>query len=255
MTLPRLDLLAEPAGATSAIVLAHGGRQSSQAVPSDWGHPILRIWPFAEVARTEAPQAMVGLVRYRHRGWNDRAAANDLRLVLDTVGEAGATQIVLVGHSMGGRAVLATADHPLVTGVLALAPWLPSGEPIADLSGRLVVMAHGDRDRITSARMTAEYASRARQLGMALGLFSVAGESHALLRRDGDWNELVRRFVASTLGGERDPELVSAVTDDPASGADALPSWTSRGPAAGAIMAIGAARLRLPIGRSVSAGL
>ncbi|MDQ3738190.1 MAG: alpha/beta hydrolase [Actinomycetota bacterium] len=131
MTLPRLDLLAEPSGATAAIVLAHGGRQSSQAVPSDWGHPILRMWPFADVARTEAPEALVGLVRYQHRGWNDRSAATDLRRVLDAVGEAGVTTIVLGGHSMGGRAVVATADHPLVTGVLALAPWLPSGEPLS----------------------------------------------------------------------------------------------------------------------------
>lgn len=153
---------------------------------------------------------------------------------------------------MGGRAVLAAADHPLVTGVLALAPWLPSGEPLVDLSGRLVVFAHGTRDRITSARTTAEYVSRARRRGLRVGLFSVAGESHALLRRDGDWNELVRRFVASTLGGEPDPEVLGAVSDDPAHGADALPAWTTAGPSVGAVVAIGAARMRLPIGGRIA---
>lgn len=253
MTLPRLDLLAEPADATAAIVLAHGGRQSSKSVPSDWGHPILRMWPFADVARANAPEALVGLVRYRHRGWNDRAAAKDLWGVLDAVGDDGVPTIALIGHSMGGRAVVAAGDHPLVTGVLALAPWLPSGEPLVDLSGRFIVFAHGDRDRITSARLTAEYVSRARRQGLPVGLFSVAGESHALLRRDGDWNELVRRFVASTLCGEPDPELLGVVSDDPLHGADALPAWTAAGPSAGAVMAVGAARLRLPLGRSIAA--
>lgn len=252
MTLPRLDLLAESAGATTAVVLAHGGRQSSQAVPSDWGHPILRMWPFAEVATRAARQALVGLMRYRHRGWNNRAAADDLRRVLDAVGEEGVTRFALVGHSMGGRAVVAVADHPLVIGVLALAPWLPDGEPLVDLSGRLVVFAHGDQDRITSTRLTARYATRARRLGMPVVLLSVAGESHALLRRAGDWNELVRRFVASTLGGEPNDGLLGIVSDDPAHGADALPVWNAR-PAGGAIRAIGKARLRLPRGRSIAA--
>ncbi|MDQ3738189.1 MAG: hypothetical protein M3337_03370 [Actinomycetota bacterium] len=101
--------------------------------------------------------------------------------------------------------------------------------------------------------MTAEYVSRSRRRGLPVGLFSVAGESHALLRRDGDWNELVRRFVASTLGGEPDPALLGVVSDDPARGADALPAWTTAGPSVGGVIAVGAARMRLPIAGSIGA--
>ncbi|WP_438949092.1 LLM class flavin-dependent oxidoreductase, partial [Streptomyces harbinensis] len=35
----------------------------------------------------------------------------------------GPVPVVLVGHSMGGRAALRAAGHPAVTGVVALAPW------------------------------------------------------------------------------------------------------------------------------------
>ena len=41
--------------------------------------------------------------------------------------------VVVLGHSMGGRTACRVADHDLVRGVVALAPWLPPGESVADL--------------------------------------------------------------------------------------------------------------------------
>src|SRR5882757_7830603 len=144
---PGIDLLAAPAAATDLVLLAHGGEVDSFKDPHDWRPALLRMWPFATTVRAAAPGAAVGLVRYRYRGWNGSAAspAVDLRAVLDGL-PSGIRRVVLIGHSMGGRAVVAAGNHPLVCGVLGLAPWLPSGEPHVPLRG-LVVFAHGTLDR------------------------------------------------------------------------------------------------------------
>jgi dienelactone hydrolase len=98
---------------------------------------------------------------------------------------------------MGGRAVVAVGNHPLVDGVLALAPWLPTGEPLVSLRGP-VVFAHGTADRITDPAQTASYAKRLRASGVPVALLSVADENHTMLQRSPDWNALVRDFTAGT---------------------------------------------------------
>ncbi|MGH3367034.1 MAG: alpha/beta fold hydrolase [Nocardioidaceae bacterium] len=247
MTRPRLDLLGDPAGARDLVVLAHGGRQHSLDPPHDWRHAALRMWPFAAAARGAAPEAGIGLLRYRYVGWNgaDAHPVTDLRTVLAGL-PGNIERIVLIGHSMGARAVLSAAADPRVVGVLALAPWLPDGEPQSDLTGRTVVLAHGDLDRMTDPRLTAAFARRARQSGVPLVLFTVAGESHALLQRDRDWDELVRLFVDASLhGGTR---ALDAVTNaDPGHGADPMPQWTRRRSRAGAIARVAISRARLPV--------
>ena len=125
MSAPGIDLVAAPSGARDLILLAHGGMENSTAATSSWRAPILRMWPFAAVARKAAPGAAVGLMRFRYRGWNGVAAdpAADLRAVLDRLAAAGRfDRVVLAGHSMGGRAVVAAGNHPLVAGVLAVSP-------------------------------------------------------------------------------------------------------------------------------------
>ena len=78
-------------------------------------------------------------MRYRYRGWNGAAAdpVADLRAVLDGLPPR-ITRVLLIGHSLGGRAVIAAGNHPLVEGVLAHAPWLPGGEPLVLLHGPVV---------------------------------------------------------------------------------------------------------------------
>ncbi|MDQ4007208.1 MAG: alpha/beta hydrolase [Actinomycetota bacterium] len=244
MTRPRLDLVAAPVGAGDLVVLAHGGQEHSLEEPHDWRHPLLRMWPFAAAARTAAPRARIGLLRYRYRGWNGAEAhpVADLRAVLAGLGDE-VERVALVGHSMGGRAVLSAAD-PRVVGVLAMAPWVPEGEPVADLGGRTVVLAHGNRDRTTDPRLTAEFAARVRQSGVPVALFDATGEEHALLARHGDWEDLVRRFVRTAFGLDRDPTVDAALSIDPGHGADSLPAWSRRRGALGAVATITATRLR-----------
>jgi dienelactone hydrolase len=245
---PRLDLVAAPRGARHLVIVAHGGQEHSLEAPHDWRHALLRMWPFAAAARRAAPQAQVGLVRYRYRGWNGNeahAAADVRRLLRDVPDDI--QRIALVGHSMGGRAVVAAADDPRVAGVLGLAPWLPVEEPLRGLHGRLLVLAHGALDRIVDPALTARFTHRLRQAGVPVALFDADDEGHALLGRHGDWDELVRRFVRAGLGFEGDEDIDKATSTDPDHGADPLPRWSRRRGSFGAVAGIAAARLLQPL--------
>jgi hypothetical protein len=83
--------------------------------------------------------------------------------------------------------------------VVALAPWLPTGEPTVQLAGRTVVMAHGTGDRTTSPARSLAYALAAREVCHRLCRFEVAGSGHAMLERGGTWQRLVRRAVPAAL--------------------------------------------------------
>jgi dienelactone hydrolase len=193
---PGVDLVRHPAGATDLVLLAHGGEEHSAAAAHLWRPALLRMWPFARVASSVAPDAAIGFVRYRARGWNDGAAAVDLRAVLDGLPPV-ISRVLLIGHSMGGRAVVAAGDHPRVAGVLALAPWLPKGEPLVALRPP-VTFAHGTADTMTDPAMTMAYADRLRAAGTPVTTYLLRDEGHAMLRRVDDWNRLVADFVTRT---------------------------------------------------------
>jgi predicted esterase len=256
---PGIDLLAAPPAAADLVLLAHGGEVDSLGDPHSWRAPILRMWPFAAAIRDAAPDAAVGLMRYRYRGWNgaDAHPAADLRAVLDGLPER-IKRVVLIGHSLGGRAVVAAGNHPKVVGVLGLAPWLPPDEPItlrghghaaADDSGgsaATVVLAHGTDDRTTDPRLTAAYARRLRATGLALGLVSVEGDKHAMLRRYADWSELVRRFTLHALGEPVDSAGCPVLSTEP-DRMDLLPRWNRPDGLAAGVRDIVTARLQLRV--------
>ncbi|TXS51682.1 alpha/beta fold hydrolase [Streptomyces sp. t39] len=164
-----------------------------------------RMRPFTSgIARATAGHGIVvGRVRYIHRGWNgERAdAARDAARALDELAAAcGSVPVVLVGHSMGGRAALSAAAHPQVRGVVALAPWCPEGEPVAHLAGTDVVLVHGDRDRVTDPRGSWSVARRARAAGARTCALRMPGGDHAMLRGAGAWHTLTERLVTGLLG-------------------------------------------------------
>ncbi|MDQ0681529.1 pimeloyl-ACP methyl ester carboxylesterase [Streptomyces achromogenes] len=196
-----------PAGA--AVLMLHGGREHSRTTSKAWHPAALRMRPVlrAAVASTDRRDVLFGEVRYRFQGWNATAdPVDDAARALDELRRlAGEVPVILVGHSMGGRAALRAAADPAVHGVLALAPWCPPGEPVDHLAGTRIVVLHGDRDRVTDPGASAEYVRRARQADAQAGLVLVRGGDHAMLRRGADWHRATTAVVAQLLRARSAP--------------------------------------------------
>jgi dienelactone hydrolase len=195
------DLYADRMGAT--ILLLPGGQVSSARPTSPWQAAVVRMVPLARALRASlpAPEYRVRLTRYAVRGWNGEQAApvGDVLAYLDeTARRFPGEPVVLVGHSMGGRAAFRAAGHPLVAAVAGLAPWLPPGEPVDQVAGRHVLLAHGAVDRVTSPAETWAFAARARVLADVARL-TVRGGDHAMLRRARLWHRLVAEFSRDVL--------------------------------------------------------
>ena len=192
------------ASVSGAVVLAHGGRSVSTDPVTRVQPAVLRMVPFARAIRHAMRGSRVAVYRPRFglRGWNGelQSPVADLREVLDCIGTRfGPVPVVLVGHSMGARAALRTAGHPLVAAVAGLAPWLPSSEPVDQLAGRRILLAHGTADRVTRPADTWAYAERAR-LVTEVAAIEVQGGDHALLRRAPLWHRLATDFCRVSFG-------------------------------------------------------
>jgi pimeloyl-ACP methyl ester carboxylesterase len=202
------------AGASGVVVVAHGGRTFSTA-PVTPGHvAVLRMVPVAwAIGRALHGSGMVVCrPRFQFRGWNGELASpvHDMNRILDRIGERfGPVPVVLVGHSMGARAVLRAAGHPAVIAVAGLAPWLPAGEPVDQLAGRRVLLAHGTADPVTPPADTWAYAERAR-LVTDVAVIEVRGGEHAMLWRAGLWHRLAADFCRGSFGMSAETGAVTA---------------------------------------------
>ena len=209
------------AGARQAVLVLHGGQDDSRRAARPWQLAALRMRPFARALTRALPESavLVDAVRYRYRGWNGASAdpAHDTERALDALAEryGDGLSVVLVGHSMGGRAALRAAGHPLVSAVVGLAPWCLPADPVAQLRGRTVVVLHGDHDRVTSAPESLAMAGRARAEGARVGALIVSKGEHALLRRAGLWKRMTTDTVAALLGRGPLPEPVRSALDSP----------------------------------------
>jgi dienelactone hydrolase len=201
---PALDHTPATAPTRAVAVFAHGGTVASVEPPRERALSLVRMRAIQDAVAHAAGGRGVEtyLVRYRVAGWNGAAADAhaDVRWALDRVRDRhGDVPVVLVGHSMGGRAVLRAGDDPSVTAVCGLAPWTPPGEPVGHLRGRTVVLAHGTGDRWVPARLSADYAVRAQRAGARVARFTLPG-GHGMLRRVGRWHGLVRDVVLAGVG-------------------------------------------------------
>jgi pimeloyl-ACP methyl ester carboxylesterase len=186
------------------VVVAHGGQSVSTAPTTAYQLAVLRMIPLVAAIRhaVRGHAVMVRRPRFEVRGWNDANASpvRDLTRLLDDLrDEFGPVPVVLVGHSMGARAALRAAGHPSVTAAAGLAPWLPPGEPVDQLAGRRILLAHGTADAVTSPAETWVYAERARALTGVTEIEVRTGE-HTMLWRAPLWHGLAAAFTCLSLG-------------------------------------------------------
>jgi dienelactone hydrolase len=184
-------------------VVLHGGRSVGPEPTTAVQLSVVRMIPIARAVRRAVSSSGILVVRPRFllRGWNGAQASPvaDVTRWLDEAAEQfGSVPVALIGHSMGGRAALRAAGHPLVRAVAALAPWLPPGEPIGQLAGRRVLLVHGDQDHVTSPAQTWAYADRARAV-TDVTTTEVRGGDHAMLRHSGQWHRIAAEFARAAL--------------------------------------------------------
>jgi predicted esterase len=195
-------------GETRGVALfCHGGTVASLAPPREQALSLVRMRAFEQfVHRSTADHGIAtALLRYRVAGWNGEAADayQDVRWAVEQLrGQHGTdVPIVLVGHSMGGRAVLRAGGEPSVTAVCALAPWTPPAEPVMHLRDQTVAILHGRGDRWVPAQLSADFAVRARRAGARVARFTIAG-GHSMLRRSSRWHAFARDVVLAGTGLE-----------------------------------------------------
>jgi len=202
--LPHLHQFPATGSPVGAVLVLHGGQQVSHRAVNPLSLPLLRARHLAWAAhrRLASRGVSVFVLRFAVRGWNGDEASPvaDARWALDEIARRGPLPTVLVGHSMGARTALRVVGDDHVEGVVALAPWLPSGEPLGDLAGRRIVIAHGTRDRTTDPRLSRAYADRARKFADEVTYELIEGDGHALLRRPREWNRVVAESTLELLG-------------------------------------------------------
>jgi pimeloyl-ACP methyl ester carboxylesterase len=185
------------------VLVAHGGQASSTEPTFALQPAVLRMIPVAAAIRqaVRGSGALVRRPRFRVRGWNgaQTSPVGDLNDVLDALAtEFGSVPVVLVGHSMGARAAVRAAGHPAVSAVAGLAPWLPPGEPAAQLAGRRVLLAHGTADSITSPAETWAFVEQARAVTEVTAV-EVRDGDHPMLRRARLWHAIAAEFARAAL--------------------------------------------------------
>ena len=191
---PGVEVLPSQGATRGVVVVLHGGKADSfdPSLPSHLSRR--RMKPFAKHVHEQGAGHGVAVwtVQYRYRGWNgtDRSPVHDAQWALDEVRRRhGDVPVVLLGHSMGGRAAVHVLGDPSVVGLVGLCPWLPD-EPVSGASGKQVLIAHAVVDRWTSPRQSRAWADDASLIAQSLLYVGVRKTGHFMIRRAGLWNDI-----------------------------------------------------------------
>ncbi len=201
-------------GVSGRVVLcANGG--TARELPGTWSASV--EWLVRRLAPAFPRLAFLEL-RYRIKSWRrfDECVA-DGAAALEAARERGATEVALLGFSMGGAVAVRIADDASVSTVIGLAPWLPRELELDTLSGRRLAVVHGGLDApfpgVPGVRPSVSLAAvdRARTAGAEVERTMIPGAVHAIalrsprgslvpMPRAGRWAELVadelERFCA-----------------------------------------------------------
>jgi dienelactone hydrolase len=168
-----------------AVVCVNGG--SGREVEGDWSATlewlVRRLAPrFPDLAFLE--------VRYRIKSWRRLdLCLEDARAAADAAVERGAKEVALLGFSMGGAVSIGIADHPAVSTVIGLAPWIPDRLDVSTLDGKRLAVVHGKLDAWlpgipgVSPRHTLRGLGRIRERGTDASHTLISGAVHGVAVR------------------------------------------------------------------------
>ena len=215
---PHLVPTRVPRRPVAVVLVLHGGasRRDSTAV-SPTQLSVLRMIPIARrIARAGRGRLAVFRLLNSTRGWDTRhTPVDDVAWALDEVRERLGEDlpVCLVGHSLGGRAAILSADRPGVRSVVALAPWLYESDGDTSVpADRQLLVIHGSEDRIASPGRSAAVAEALRR-STRVGYIRITGGKHAMLRHGRVFDRAAADFAVATLLGDRPRPPVSTVLD------------------------------------------
>jgi pimeloyl-ACP methyl ester carboxylesterase len=203
---PRLVAVRTPRQPRGVVLVLHGGASRREAVAvSPTQLSVLRMVPIARRLARSRGLAVYRLLNSR-RGWDhEDTPLADVRWALVQVRERyGDVPVVLVGHSLGGRAALLATTEPGVAGAVALNAYLLPGDESVDPAGRRIRFVHGTDDRIASFERARAVAAR---LGRCtdVDLRVIEGGKHAMLRHGRAFDRAAADFAASALSDDSRP--------------------------------------------------
>jgi pimeloyl-ACP methyl ester carboxylesterase len=193
----------------ACVLVLPGGKVRSDQASRWWQLANLRMmFVSGALRRRLGPDVEVRRVQYRRRGWNSPRldAVRDAKEVLDEIRQRFEPKnIVLVGHSMGGRVAAQLAAGADVGAVVALAPWWVGGDGDLIPSPTRMLVVHGTADTWTDPGSSRIQTWQARQRGLDARWAGVDGAGHYMVRRCSEWHRRTADFVADYLSVERNP--------------------------------------------------
>lgn len=138
-------------------------------------------------------------------GWNDEQAPAPVADARGALAEAQrdhpGVPVVLIGHSMGGRAAIQAADHQNVVGVVGLCPWVPNRQSPRPLRGKHLAIAHTRFEFFSECRPAdvRRFASKAEGIATSIVVQDMGFDLHLMFFEE-RWHAFARNEGLRMLG-------------------------------------------------------